>query len=296
MVEVFSHIKYFIDLLKSTEEPVIVHAAMSVGNLARKDENCIEIVKLGALQPLFDLVSHKDTRVQHISLGAIRNLSLSPTNKPLVVETGIFSLCGSPFIDGLNGHVLYGAIGVWKSLVNGGDIYANKFMEAGGLKACLTLCKKEVLEGGERIHYESARIVALLAEKPDHLVALITQEGIFCLLKLIQSSYPLLQFEGAKALLKLCELSEHHTTIIQQGLLEPLIQIATNENAPQIDTNPVVPALLILDRLMENAEARAILQLEDNFNKLKKAAAAAGQKSQTESLLPKIVEGLSITR
>jgi len=191
----------------------------------------------------------------------------------------------------LNGHVLYGAIGVWKSLVNGGEVYVNKFMEAGGLKACVTLCKKEVLEGGERIHYESARIVAILAENPAHRVIIITQEGIFCLLKLIQSNYPLLQFEGAKALRKLCELSEHHATIIQQGVLEPIIQIATNET--QTDPSPVIPALFILDKLMENTEARNILLQEDNFNKLKKAATLASQKSDA-SILPKIIENLSI--
>ena len=86
---------------------------MVVGNCARKDENCDELIeKYNLLSFLKDLVLEEEsTQIQHLAIGALNNLSIPLANRSKIVKFGFLAhlLTVVQQKEKRNAHVLFGA-------------------------------------------------------------------------------------------------------------------------------------------------------------------------------------------
>lgn len=75
MDSIFKGFSVFIKLGKHEDQNVKTYTAMILGNISRKDEYCERLLKAGAIPILTDLCK-EDARVQHLALGALRNIAI----------------------------------------------------------------------------------------------------------------------------------------------------------------------------------------------------------------------------
>ena len=66
-------------------------------------------------------------------------------------------------VDSNNAHVLFNAVLLMKILAVGGENFMEKIIQAETLQAVEKLLDRKLEEGQERIHYEAARFLVLIA-------------------------------------------------------------------------------------------------------------------------------------
>lgn len=106
----FNNVNQLLGLLQQSDLDILISATMIIGNVARSgvsvslgfsslccltqcgltDEHSIKLVEAGVANALAQIVQHKDTRLQQLGAGALRNLSLPLQNK---VNMHLFALC-----------------------------------------------------------------------------------------------------------------------------------------------------------------------------------------------------------
>ncbi|KAG7160979.1 Rap1 GTPase-GDP dissociation stimulator 1-A-like [Homarus americanus] len=79
-----------VDWLTSDLEDLQIAGALAMGNFARSDAHCIQMVESGIAEKLLKVLSSHnsgegDIRLQHALLSALRNLSIAKENKPVLV-------------------------------------------------------------------------------------------------------------------------------------------------------------------------------------------------------------------
>ncbi|KAG0729258.1 Rap1 GTPase-GDP dissociation stimulator 1 [Chionoecetes opilio] len=82
-----------VEWLTSKLEDLQIAGALAMGNFARSDAHCIQMVQNGIAEKLLKvLCSHNsgegDIRLQHALLSALRNLSIAKENKPVLIAQG----------------------------------------------------------------------------------------------------------------------------------------------------------------------------------------------------------------
>lgn len=82
-----------VDWLTSDLEDLQIAGALAMGNFARSDAHCIQMVESGIAEKLLKVLSSHnsgegDIRLQHALLSALRNLSIAKENKPVLVTQG----------------------------------------------------------------------------------------------------------------------------------------------------------------------------------------------------------------
>ncbi|XP_045609415.1 rap1 GTPase-GDP dissociation stimulator 1 isoform X1 [Procambarus clarkii] len=82
-----------LDWLTSDLEDLQIAGALAMGNFARSDAHCIQMVESGIAEKLLKVLSSHnsgegDIRLQHALLSALRNLSIAKENKPVLVNQG----------------------------------------------------------------------------------------------------------------------------------------------------------------------------------------------------------------
>ncbi|XP_029465315.1 rap1 GTPase-GDP dissociation stimulator 1-like [Rhinatrema bivittatum] len=79
--------------LSSKHTQLQMAGALAIANFARNDSNCIQMVQLGVVHQLLDLleqhVENGDVSVQHAALSALRNLAIPVMNKVQMLEEGV---------------------------------------------------------------------------------------------------------------------------------------------------------------------------------------------------------------
>ena len=106
----------------------------------------------------------EEVRIQHLALGALRNISIPIENKQAVIdEEGLVETILKCVSESNNAHVLYNAVLLLKILANGGQSFVSKILNSSNcLSEIETLLKKPLQDGQERIHYEAARFLVQL--------------------------------------------------------------------------------------------------------------------------------------
>ncbi|XP_053637067.1 rap1 GTPase-GDP dissociation stimulator 1 isoform X1 [Cherax quadricarinatus] len=82
-----------LEWLTSDLEDLQIAGALAMGNFARSDAHCIQMVESGIAEKLLKVLSSHnsgegDIRLQHALLSALRNLSIAKENKPVLVNQG----------------------------------------------------------------------------------------------------------------------------------------------------------------------------------------------------------------
>ncbi|XP_068218046.1 rap1 GTPase-GDP dissociation stimulator 1 isoform X2 [Palaemon carinicauda] len=89
--------KELVDWLTSDLEDLQIAGALAMGNFARSDAHCIQMVESGIAEKLLKVLSSHnsgegDIRLQHALLSALRNLSIARQNKPELVKQGVLDV------------------------------------------------------------------------------------------------------------------------------------------------------------------------------------------------------------
>ncbi|XP_064087915.1 rap1 GTPase-GDP dissociation stimulator 1-B-like [Macrobrachium nipponense] len=89
--------KELVEWLTSDLEDLQIAGALAMGNFARSDAHCIQMVESGIAEKLLKVLSSHnsgegDIRLQHALLSALRNLSIARQNKPELVKQGVLEV------------------------------------------------------------------------------------------------------------------------------------------------------------------------------------------------------------
>ncbi|GFS18606.1 Rap1 GTPase-GDP dissociation stimulator 1-like [Elysia marginata] len=118
------------DWLSAEKEHVQTLGALAIGNFARRDAFCIQLVEKGVVDKLLTIlkgtVGQQDSfMLQHAVLSSLRNLAISATNKPHLLSAGVLEACLS-LIHTEHMAVVFKLLGVLRMLIEGQEAAAVK--------------------------------------------------------------------------------------------------------------------------------------------------------------------------
>lgn len=118
-----SLLKYMEDWLDSYEVDLLTTGVLALGNFARTDSHCIDMVQNGVMQKLLEILSKNngvddDMRLQHALLSALRNLVIPKSNKAAVVEAGLVKTI-LPMLEIHQPPVVFKLLGTLRMTVDG---------------------------------------------------------------------------------------------------------------------------------------------------------------------------------
>eukprot|EP01102_Stenamoeba_stenopodia_P008592 TRINITY_DN2490_c0_g1_i4.p1 TRINITY_DN2490_c0_g1~~TRINITY_DN2490_c0_g1_i4.p1 ORF type:complete len:747 (-),score=241.98 TRINITY_DN2490_c0_g1_i4:1943-4183(-) len=190
---------------------------MLLGNLARRDDNCRTLMNEGIIPFANKFLQVPDSRVVHLGLGIIRNLSILQENRIKIAEAdNVIQLLGK-VLESRNAHVLFLNMGVIRTLVLSSVKCAEGFIASGALEHLMVFFSQEIPDEHKRIQFEAGRVVAALVYKLPNPDPVINNDGIKALRILIQSTYQLLQQEGMRALHSLAKYNAKHRKPVAEG-------------------------------------------------------------------------------
>lgn len=132
------------------------------------EDRCLAIAKAGGVAALLGLLKEgADARVAQLALGALRNVALAGENRAVVLDADGAKVASS-FLSHRNAHVAYAAILLVKTLAAGGEKAATQVLKEVDLAALVgaaTPSDTRLVDGGERLTFEGARVLAILTEK-----------------------------------------------------------------------------------------------------------------------------------
>jgi len=290
-------------------------AALSLGNLARTDQHCIDLVQQHHLEvPLLKLLQKtEDLRVQHAVVSILKNLSLPKQNKQSVGAAGTIQIV-SEYLDSSKDMlkpVQFAVIGILK-LLSIGDVFnatqiviPERHIE-GGSSGISPLTR--VVEFIERVddvaaRSEATRVLVNLIKtvwSQEHASSSLLKERL-CSLKTVtaltalvrSSKFSILQNEGIISLTLLftyagnADNNEHIKTALDAFVApeEPLSHV-TEESSESQSQEPekAIPNLLqVLLRIIVENEAKTPDEVRCNACVLLERALLSAKKVQSDN-------------
>ncbi|KAJ3662966.1 hypothetical protein Zmor_007280 [Zophobas morio] len=109
--------------LDSDDPDLLSTGVLAIGNFARKDTHCIQMVQHGISEKLIALISKHNTsdsdiKVQHALLSTLKNLVIPQQNKPIVLEQGLIDAI-YPMINLEQYLVIFKLLGTFRMVIDG---------------------------------------------------------------------------------------------------------------------------------------------------------------------------------
>ena len=189
---------------ESNDVSVQMGQAMLLGNLPRNDESAKKLVMNDSVTKvlLHYIRTLEDDRVRHLAVAGLRNLSLPVEAKEKFKEWDILPRIVEILKTSPNAPVLYECIRCVKSLLTEKSFHAD-FMnvdKVDGMSALEVIETREFQDGQERVPLEAGRVWVILADNPDNIAQLVEGRRFAGpLIRLLQSKFPLLHGEAARA-------------------------------------------------------------------------------------------------
>ncbi|XP_033097113.1 rap1 GTPase-GDP dissociation stimulator 1-like isoform X2 [Anneissia japonica] len=273
--------------LPSSIEVYQISGALVLGNFARNDGNCLKLLDLGVLDPLFKMLEkveghEMDVRLQHAVLSALRNLSVPKLNKARMLDAGTLEAI-LPLLVTERNPVQFKLLGTARLLIDGAVAAAVKMgTNADLVERVAELCSCEVHAG---VAGEANRLLAALIKNSaskEVMQIVIDQGGIEHLVKMAMSEHTLMQNEAliALTLVASSNLGMAVLAILSSDLIGVCKAILTNEgSAAEIKCNvlSLISFLTESDSLQAEIKAKELVDvvngLCDNSNEVIKGKA-----------------------
>ncbi|XP_046860030.1 rap1 GTPase-GDP dissociation stimulator 1-like isoform X2 [Xenia sp. Carnegie-2017] len=281
---------------KSSYSYVRNSCPVAIGNIARTDENCIQLVKMGVHEKLINLLSsHREddadkTELQTSVLSALKNFAIPASNKQVLINAGILNftmeiLCSSDN----SSSVMYRAIAVIRLLVQGVDAAVDIVCSSQDcLKNVVSIAKTSGIEG---LKSEASRLLATLLKNTRKLVqAILVNDGMSPIIAMVTSQHALMQNEALMGVaLALSIINEEHLQYVDESnMLESISHVLNNEtnNQQTLYNSMAVIEALFIKGLVEKSklEDSGILHKLETFSKNSHNAT----KQRAASILEKI--------
>ncbi|KAK5640016.1 hypothetical protein RI129_010827 [Pyrocoelia pectoralis] len=202
--------KNMLTWLRSDDFDLLSTGILAIGNFARNDAHCIQMVQNGIAKHLLDLLSRhntieKDVKVQHAILGALRNLVILPQNKAPILHEGLVPIL-YPMLDIKHSHVIFKLIGTLRIVIDGQETAALDLIMRRDLLTKIVEWSNNTDHLGVR--GEASRFLAWLikhchSSKPFAYI-LETKDCVKCLVDMISSNHSVMQNEAFYAITLLC--------------------------------------------------------------------------------------------
>lgn len=191
--------------LSSEDEDLQITGVLAMGNFARTDKHCIQMVEAGVSKKLLILVRRNnspdgDIRLQHALLSALRNLVIPAQNKATVLNDGLIEAV-TPMLVVPTFPVVFKLLGTLRMVVDG---QANAACELGShlelVKRLVSWCGTEDHPG---VQGEANRLLAwLIKNSRDQKVlqTMLEAEALPCLVAMITAEHAVMQNEALLAL------------------------------------------------------------------------------------------------
>ncbi|XP_064612236.1 rap1 GTPase-GDP dissociation stimulator 1-B-like isoform X1 [Liolophura sinensis] len=191
--------------LLSDSEHLQIAGALAVGNFARSDEHCVQLVSEGIVDKLITLLQQqnkKDSNItlQHAVLSALRNLAIPSVNKPNLVKMGVMDTVLSLTATDVSA-VIFKLLGVLRMLVDGQEEAAKTLgTDKDFMNKLVDWCNVEEHAG---VKGEATRLLAWLiknSRSTDVMKMLVRAGGIPHLVTMVSSEHIVMQNEALVAL------------------------------------------------------------------------------------------------
>ena len=155
----------YVELMKSENKEIKLHAVMIISNIAREEKNCQRLVELGVVKELKEMVKDEDPRLQNLSVTAIRNLAIpnQTLREEVALDDDLFLSLIYLLENSINALVIYSVVVTFKVFLLSEKLVV-KFEEKKCLSSLLSLFDRNLSEGQERIYYETARLLVRLLD------------------------------------------------------------------------------------------------------------------------------------
>ncbi|KAF5282253.1 hypothetical protein FQR65_LT14385 [Abscondita terminalis] len=240
---------------------------LAIGNFARNDAHCIQMVQNGIAKKLLDLLSknnatENNVKVQHAILSALRNLVILPQNKAQILHEGLVSIL-YPMLDIEHSHVIFKLLGTLRIVIDGQEQAAlDIIMKEGLLKKIADWSYNSDHLG---VRGEATRLLAWLIKhchstKPYNSI-LETKDCIKCLVDMISSNHAVMQNEAFYALTLLCvdrlgKNDTEHPIRLDEVLVElgvgKNLSFLMNKYKEKLEKETVVNLLTLVEHLVKS--------------------------------------------
>lgn len=269
--------------LDSNDLDLLSSGILAIGNFARNDQHCQQMVKNGISKKLIDLLKkynsvNSDIKTQHALLSALKNLIIPHENKAQVLKEGLIDVI-YPLIKTDECLVIFKLLGTLRMAVDRQEAAAMDLINRKDfLERILHWCYNSDHLG---IRGEVPRLVAWLiknsnSSKPfPQLISI--KNSVKCLVEMIASNHLVMQNESFIALSLLCQGTKDNDAVHKQLFAElPNAQIgkslnfALTKNADKMDQTTLDNLICLLEHLTSNNEVANHLKAEKVYENLTK--------------------------
>eukprot|EP01125_Pyxidicula_operculata_P004448 TRINITY_DN1684_c1_g1_i2.p1 TRINITY_DN1684_c1_g1~~TRINITY_DN1684_c1_g1_i2.p1 ORF type:complete len:505 (-),score=125.74 TRINITY_DN1684_c1_g1_i2:581-2095(-) len=171
--DIYQELDQILPLLDDPSKNIQAVTGMIIGNLARSDDHCLDMVSRGVAKTLISIAGdeERDMRVRNYAVATIRNIAINEKNKPKLLELGAFKpACLLLKQPKMNHVIVYHSIGTIKSLLLGGDNFVDEFVKLGGLEDIIRLSD---FDESDHVKYESCRVLSFLTKEREFTAVML---------------------------------------------------------------------------------------------------------------------------
>ncbi|XP_059471652.1 GTPase-GDP dissociation stimulator vimar [Neocloeon triangulifer] len=197
--------KEMAEWLSAEDEDLQVTAVLAMGNFARTDKHCAQIVQKGIGKKLLALVDKNNStsggiRLQHALLSALRNLAIPAENKPILLKDGLLDSV-LPMLEIPTSPVVFKLLGTLRMAIDGqenaaGQLGTNESL----LNKIVGWCSTDDHPG---VQGEANRLLAWLvknAKRSEVNKAVAAAGGVKCLASMLVAEHVVMRNEALLAL------------------------------------------------------------------------------------------------
>eukprot|EP01091_Cochliopodium_minus_P000020 TRINITY_DN1001_c0_g1_i1.p1 TRINITY_DN1001_c0_g1~~TRINITY_DN1001_c0_g1_i1.p1 ORF type:complete len:635 (-),score=219.58 TRINITY_DN1001_c0_g1_i1:74-1978(-) len=258
--KLYESIDFFIKNTKKdvNEEGIRVASLMVVGNCARKDENCKDLIeKYEILNFLKDLVLEEGaSQIQHLAIGALNNLSIPLDNRKTIVKSGYLAYLLQVIQqkEKRNAHVLFGAVITLKRICShekDAEFRKQFVFEEKGVEILMTIKEGLAMSEHARIWFEVGRFLSILIRSDEDIMLSVLkhEDSVDCLFSLVEAEWSVLNTEGFAALVKICKSSDNNEVGKLINKEEYIDKVISKLNDPK-DPNVELQGVMFLESLV----------------------------------------------
>lgn len=258
--------------LSHPEESVQVAGALAIGNFARNDAHCIQIVAHQVIKDLLNVLQKHtgvdgDIRLQHAVLSALRNLAIPTQNKAILIDIGVVEKL-LPMIAIETFPVVFKLLGTFRMLV---DKQEKSAIQLGSnmnlIKRLVTWCETDDHPG---VKGEATRLLSWLVKnsRSKSVVESIVKGGaVPHLVGMVSSEHLVMQNEALVALTIMAstDLNTSEEELLKSSLFEFLLKRLSDDNVSEIIQN----SLTLVHALSQSTSIRSQMVALDFPKRLK---------------------------
>lgn len=220
-----------VNWLSNNVEELQVSGVLAIGNFARADSHCIEMVKQGIDKQLISLLSRNNTdkgdmKLQHALLSALRNLVIPDQNKSVVIRNGLLQTL-YPMISVSSYPVVFKLLGTLRIVMDKQDLIAQ---ELGNKKELIQKVVEWSTTDHPGVQGEASRFLAWLIKNCRNQVvtdAMIECKAIPRIVNMIPSDHEVMQNEALLAIniLSSIRLKEMEKILLDAKIGEEIVRL-----------------------------------------------------------------------